>query len=51
MPELSNDDLLSDLYYDLDKGYGSAQPLYKQTQEEDVNISLEYVENWIKKTT
>ena len=48
MPELSKDDLLSNLYYDLDKGYGSAQSLYKQAQEEDINISLEYVKNWIK---
>ena len=49
MPELSKDDLLSNVYYDLDKGYGSAQSLYKQAQEEDINISLEYVKNWIKK--
>ena len=49
MPELSKDDLLSNLHYDSDKGYGSAQPLYKQAQEEDINIVLGYVENWIKK--
>ena len=48
MPELSKDDLLSNLYYDLDKGYGSAHSLYKQAQEEDIHISLEYVKNWIK---
>ena len=48
MPELSKDDLLSNLYYDSDKGYGSAQSLYKQAQEEDINISLEYVNNCIK---
>ena len=47
MPELSKDDLLSNLYYDLDKGYGSAHSLYKQAQEEDIHISLEYVKNWI----
>ena len=51
MPELSKDDLLSNLYYDLGKGYGSDQSLYKQAQEEYINISLEYVKNWIKKTT
>ena len=51
MPELSKDDLLSNLYYALDKGYGSAQSLYKQAQEEDIHISLEHVNNWIKKTT
>ena len=48
MPELSKDDLLSNLYYDLDKGYGSAQPLYKQAQEEDIHISLEYVKTRFK---
>ena len=48
MPELSKDDLLSNLYYDLYKGYGSAQSLYKQAQEEYINISLEYVKNRIK---
>ena len=55
MPELSKDDLLSNLYYDLDKGYGSAQSLYKQARREaddrgeHLDISLEYVKNWIKK--
>ena len=48
MPELSKDDLLSNLYYELDKGYGSAQSLYKQAQEEDITISLEHANNWIK---
>ena len=47
MPELSEDDLLSNIYYDVDKGYGSAQSLSKQAQEEDINISLGYVKNWI----
>ena len=50
MPELSKDDLLSNLYYGSDKGYGSAQSLYKQAQEEDIHISLEYAKNWIKNT-
>ena len=45
MPELSKDDLLSNLYYDSGKGYGSAKPLYKQAQEEDINRSLECVKN------
>ena len=30
MPELSKHDLLSNMYYDLDDGYGSAQALYNQ---------------------
>ena len=49
MPELSKDDLLSNLYYDLDKGYGSAQSLYKQDKKENIDISLEYVKNWNKR--
>ena len=49
MPELSKDDLLSNLHYDLDKGYGSAQSLYKQAKEENIDISLEYVKNCITK--
>ena len=51
VPELSKEDLLSNLYYDLDKGHGSAQSLYKQAQEEDINASLEYVKNWVLKKT
>ena len=43
MPRLSTYDLLSNLDYDLDKGYGSAQPLYKQAKEETIYMSLEYV--------
>ena len=38
MPELSKDDLLSNLYRDLDKGYGSAQSLYKQAREEHIYV-------------
>ena len=49
MPELSKDDLLSNLYYDLDEGYGSAQSLYNQAKSKNYAIILEYVKNWIKK--
>ena len=41
MPELSKDDLPSNLYHGLDKGYGSAQSLYKQAK--NIYISLGYV--------
>ena len=51
MPELSKDDLLSNLYYDLDKGYGSAQSLYKQAKEENTYSSLEYVKRLGQTTT
>ena len=51
MPGLSKDDLLCNLNYDLNKGHGRAQPLYKQAQEEYINISSGYVNNWIKQAT
>ena len=34
MPELTTDDLLSNLYYDSDKGEGSAQSFYKQAAQQ-----------------
>ena len=32
MQELQKYDLFNNLYYDLDKGYGSARSLYKQAK-------------------
>ena len=48
MPTLSKDDLLSNLYYDLESGYGSIQSLYKQAKEKDSSILLEDVKTWMK---
>ena len=47
MPELSKDDLLSNLYYGLDEGYGSARSLYNQAKSKNYAITLEYVKNLI----
>jgi hypothetical protein len=49
MPTLSKDDLLSNLYYDLESGYGSIQSLYTQAKENDSSILLEDVKTWMKK--
>lgn len=46
--KLSNDELLTLLYYDLEKGFGSAQDLYRQAKEERVTIQLDEVRKWIK---
>ena len=39
MPELSKDDLLSNVYYDLEEGYGSAQSLYNQANNKHYAIT------------
>ena len=46
MPELSKYELLSNLYYDLDEGHGSAQAVYNQSQHKNVSITLDYVNTW-----
>lgn len=47
--QLSNDELLAVLYYDLEKGYGSAQDLYRRAKEERVTIHLDDVKKWLAK--
>lgn len=49
MSELSNEQLLSNLYYDLDSGYGSAKSLYEQAKEKKVGITMDEVKRFIKK--
>ena len=34
MSGLSNEQILSNIYYDLERGYGSAKSLYEQAKEE-----------------
>ena len=46
---LANEEQIALLYYDLDKGYGSAQDLYRQAKEERVTIHLDEVKKWIAK--
>jgi hypothetical protein len=43
------EDLLSNLYYDLETGYGSANALYQQAKEKNPGITLEFTKNWLKK--
>jgi hypothetical protein len=49
MEDLSKDELLTLLYYDLEKGYGSTQSLFKQAKDENPIITLEYVKQWMAK--
>ena len=48
MPALTQDDLLSNIYYDLERGYGSANSLYSQAKEQDETITLEEVRKWLR---
>ena len=40
MSRLSNEQILSNIYYDLERGYGSAKSLYEQAKEEGAVITL-----------
>ena len=49
MSRLSNEQILSIIYYDLERGYGSAKSLYEQAKEEGAVITLEEVKNFMKR--
>ena len=49
MSRQSNEQILSTIYYDLERGYGSAKSLYEQAKEEGAVITLEEVKNFMKK--
>ena len=49
MSRLSNEHILGNIYYDLERGYGSAKSLYEQAKEEGAVITLEEVKNFMKK--
>ena len=49
MSRLSNEQILGNIYYDLERGYGSAKSLYEQAKEEGAVITLEEVNNFMKK--
>ena len=43
MSRLSSEQILSKIYYDLERGYGNARSLYEQAKEEGAVITLEEV--------
>lgn len=47
--DLSNDELLTLLYYDVKTGFGSAQELYRQAKAEKITILFEDVKKWLAK--
>ena len=51
MSRLSNEQILSNIYYDLKQGYGSAKSLYEHAREEGAVIILEEVKNFMNQET
>ena len=50
MSKLSNAERMSNLYYDLEKGYGSKKKAYtNQAKEKGARVTLEEVGKWLKK--
>ena len=50
MSRLSNEQVLRNIYYDLERGYGSAKSLYEQAKEEGAVITLKEVNNFYEET-
>ena len=46
---MSVDEKLSEIYYDLERGYGSVQNLHKEANKDGVSVSLNYVKEWVRK--
>ena len=46
---MSKEKALSDLYYDVENGFGSVKSLYEQAKEKGLAIPLSEVKEWVKK--
>ena len=40
--------ILEKIYYDIDKGFGSARDLYEKSRKVDAGITLDFVSKWLK---
>ena len=49
MARLTKDQIFSNIYYDLDEGFGSTQATHKKAKEEDPTITLDDVKSFLKK--
>ena len=49
MARLTKDQIISNIYYDLDEGFGSTQATHKKAKEEDTTITLDDVKSFLKK--
>ena len=48
MSELTKQDIISNIYYDLESGYGSVQNTFDQVKKQDPTIKIEDVQKWMK---
>lgn len=48
MSNLTKDQIISNIYYDLDTGYGSTKNTFDQAKKADPTITLEDVQKWMK---
>ena len=50
MPQtITKDDTISNIYYDLEDGYGSVKNTFEKAQKADPSILLEDVQTWMKR--
>ena len=48
MSSLTKDQIISNIYYDLETGYGSVKNTFEQARQKDKSITLEDVQKWMK---
>ena len=48
MPQLTKYNIISNIYYDLETGYGSAKNTYDQVKTKNQSITLDDVQKWMK---
>ena len=45
---MSKNEVLESIYYDLERGYGSVRSLYEEAKKDGLVITLEEVREWVK---
>ena len=48
MSKLTKEDIISNIYYDLESGYGSVKNTFDQAKAQDPTIKIEDVQKWMK---
>lgn len=46
---MDRDDILKNIYYDIEPGFGSVRSLYDETKKDGAVLTLDYVKNWVKR--
>ena len=48
MSSLTKDQIISNIYYDLESGFGSVKNTFEQARQKDKSITLDDVQKWMK---